>query len=117
MHWQDQRVPDGWVTTTARVTDVLPPPDPCFRNCHDTYVIVFAGTGGNQAGTHLYDGPAAADEVLPVAYDPHGSRWKVRNHGRYIPWTMGLPGVVLLVAAGLIAVFTVPRPRYPLGRA
>ena len=69
------------------------------------------------AGTHLYDGPAEAGEVLPVAYDPHGSRWKVRNHGRYVPWTMGLPGAVLLVAAALTAVFTAPRPRFPLGRS
>jgi hypothetical protein len=110
VRWQDQRVPDGWVNTTATVTQVLPPPDPCFRNCHDTFVIAFQG-----AGTHLYDGPAEAGEILPVAYDPHGSRWKVSNHGRYVPWTMGLPGVVLLVVAVLIAVFTVPRPRFPLG--
>ena len=118
VRWQDQRVPDGWVTTTATVTQVLPPPDPCFRNCHDTYVIAFQGADGavGSAGTHLYDGPARAGEILPVAYDPHGSRWKVSNHGRYVPWTMGVPGAVLLVAVGLLAVFTMRRPRFPLGQ-
>ena len=117
VHWQDRRVPDGWVTTSATVTEVLAPPDPCFRNCHDTYVIVFQGTDGDagSSGTHLYDGPAEAGEVLPVAYDPLGSRWKVRNQGRYVPWTMGLPGAVLLVAAALVAVFTAPETALPAG--
>jgi hypothetical protein len=103
--WQDGRVPDGWLTTTAVVTDEIHPPDPCFRNCDMDYWIEVS-VSGKTIG-HIYDGPAELHERLPFAYDPNGSRWKVMNQGRYVPWTMGLPGVLLLGAAGILTFVSV----------
>jgi hypothetical protein len=110
--WQDSRVPDGWVQTTALVTRELPPRPGCFRNCDMDYWIEAPAANGTNG--HIYDGPADLGERLPFAYDPEGTRWKVLDQGRNVPWTMGLPGLVLLAAAGLLALFSARRRRFPL---
>jgi hypothetical protein len=113
VNWQDSRVPDGWIVTTARTVDEIPPGENCFRDCSTDYWIEATLRGGG-TDRHIYDGPTEVGERLPFAYDPSSHRWKVMNQGRFVPWTMGLPGGVLLAVAGLLALFSARPRRYPL---
>lgn len=111
--WQDGRVPDGWRTTTAVAVEEIPPSLPCRGpSCTTRHWIEVTIDGTIRR--HIYAGPAELHERLPFAYDPDGTRWKVMNQGRNVPWTMGLPGVVLLVVALVVALVSVPRPRSTL---
>lgn len=107
--WQGERVPDGWVLTTATVTKVIPPQPNCFRRCTTSYVIEAPGTD-----SHLTKGDHELGDRVRIAYDPAGHRWKEMGVSAVVLWGLFVGGAVCLIGAVLVAVLTAPRVRYPL---
>jgi hypothetical protein len=111
--WQQQRIPDGWITTPARVTDVRETQTVRGSRVHKN--ITYTPRGG-QTVTRSYHGPADLGDRLRLAYDPDDP---VRHRALDDDWVaagaFGIAGAVLLASAAAVAIFTVPSPRLSTG--
>jgi hypothetical protein len=112
--WQQQRVPGGWVETTGVIVSGSDFDRPASIADAHVRTIEYRDQAGSPV-QRSFNSQAELGTRLKVAYDPDSRQYKILDANWQVVVLFLGCGAAVLLAGALVAIFTVPRRRFPLG--